>query len=242
MNRMPQKARQELLFPARKKNQAERAMTLKHNPPEEYRLSAYRTLKPNSPTRIIFPGNAFASVIADTAIDIPGATKAQIQRLTKVESHNFPIWGIPRLRMDVVRMAGINKTPDIRTRACFAEWAAYVQISYVKGLVTERSVSNLFAAGGVLNGIGDWRHQKGGLFGEFRTVDESNKDFQRIIKTQGKHAQDEALANPVCYDPDTEELYNWWKAELVIREQLSEDDKPEVRRGEDGSELAVLEA
>ena len=42
MNRMPEKARQELLLPRRKLNSAERAGILKHNPPEEFVNSMYR--------------------------------------------------------------------------------------------------------------------------------------------------------------------------------------------------------
>lgn len=230
INRLAEKARQELLFPARKKNSAERAVTLKHNPPEEYRSSIYQTLDDAAPTRIIFPGSAFASVIADTAVDIPGSSRAQMERLTRVADLNVAIFGVPRLYMAVVRTLGMNKTPDIRTRALLPEWACQVQVTYVKGLVTERSVTNLFAAGGTIGGIGDGRGKMG--FGQFRLVQATDKDFQRIIRTQGRKAQDEAIENPVPYDHETEDLYSWFQEELVIREKLGEDESaPLVRSG-----------
>jgi hypothetical protein len=219
MNRMSEKARQELLLPGRKKNMAERSVTLKHNPPEEFRLSAYRTLEQGSPTRIIVPGGSFASALADAALDTPGATKAQMQRLTRVPDINVPLYGLPELFMAVVRTAGINKTPDIRTRAIFKEWAAYVHVTYVKDLLTERSITNLFAAAGFICGIGDWRGQKGGSYGSFELVNEDNKDFQRIIRTMGKSAQDKGLKEEHPYDYETEELLSWFRSEMIIREK-----------------------
>jgi hypothetical protein len=227
-NRMAEKARQELLFPARKKNQAERALNLKHNPTDEFRFSIYRTLDETAATRIVFPGSAFASVIADTAIDVPGSSRAQMERLTRVLDLNVPIYGVPRLFMAVVRTAGMNKTPDIRTRAILPEWACYISVTYARGLLTERSVTHLLAAGGVIGGIGDGRGKMG--FGQFRLVPATDKDFLRIVKTQGRKAQDQAIENPVAYDHETEELYSWFKEELVVREK-SEDEPVPLMRG-----------
>jgi hypothetical protein len=41
MNRMPQKAREQLLLPPPPKNKAARLQTLKHDPPNEFRDSVY---------------------------------------------------------------------------------------------------------------------------------------------------------------------------------------------------------
>jgi hypothetical protein len=190
--------------------------------------------------RIYFPGSAFASVIADTAVDIPGASRAQMERLSKVTEINIPIFGIPKLYMDVVRTGGPSKTPDIRTRAILPEWACRVVVTYVKGLVTERSVTNLFAAGGVLGGVGDGR-TKGK--GQFALVPANDKDFLRILKTQGRAAQDKAIANPEPYDAESAELYTWFKQELIAREALGSDDQPLsplIRAGGDGELVEEL--
>src|SRR5262245_34511932 len=77
MNNKSERVRRELLTPSPKKNQAERAMTLKHNPPEEYRASVYRTRKTDPPTRLISPPGAFRRATASAALDVPGATKAE---------------------------------------------------------------------------------------------------------------------------------------------------------------------
>lgn len=229
INRLAEKARHELLMPALKKNAAGRATTLKHHPTEEFRSSLYQTKLDNAPTRIFFPGSAFASVVADTAVDIPGSSRAQVERLTKVTDLNISIYGVPKLYMAVVRTLGMNKTPDIRTRALLPEWACVVQMTYVKGLITERSVTNLFAAGGVIGGMGDGRGKMG--FGQFALVPANNEDFLRIIKTQGRVAQDKAIQAAEPYDDETRELYGWFQAELIAREKGQQDDEMPMTRG-----------
>jgi len=210
MNRMSEKARQELLLPAAKKNHAERAASLKHDPIAEFRGAIYRTQGDNHPTRVVMPGNAFGQALASAAIDIPGAVKAQITRLTEVTDINVNVYGLPRLFMAVVRQSDINRTPDIRTRAIFPEWAVQLGIRYVRDLLTEKTVINLLAASGILIGIGDNRRAKGGVYGKFEIVEPDNKAFQTLIKNAGRKAQDEAIAQAIPFDHDSEELFGWF--------------------------------
>jgi hypothetical protein len=231
MNRFAEKARQQILMPGRKKTQAERIFSLKHNVPYEFENSMYRTLDEKRKTRMVFPGRAFAQALADTALDIPGANKTQIQRLAGVTDVDIPIFGVPWLHMAMVRTADQKRTPDIRTRAIFPEWACYVTISFVKGLLTERSITNLFGAAGIICGIGDDRKQKGGDKGLFNCVENTNPDFQRIIKTQGTKAQDEGIKAMVPFDHDTEDLYAWYKSEILNREMSTKGDIVPLVRG-----------
>jgi hypothetical protein len=210
MNRMSEKARQELLLPAAKKNHAERAASLKHDPIAEFRGAIYRTQGDNHPTRVVMPGNAFGQALASAATDIPGAVKAQITRLTEVVDINVSIFGLPRLYMSVVRQSDVNRTPDIRTRAIFPEWAVQLRVRFVQDLLTEKTVSNLLAASGILIGIGDNRKARGGQFGKFALVDTDNKAFQGLIKNAGRKAQDEAIAQAIPFDADSEELFGWF--------------------------------
>ena len=120
MNAMPEKARQELLLPRRKLNNAERAGTLKHNPTEEFVNSTYRW-REDKETRLYIPSPAFKGAIRNAALRLPGSTKTEIGQLVWVNSFGVNVYGVPQLRMDMVRQAGINKTPDVRTRACLGE-------------------------------------------------------------------------------------------------------------------------
>lgn len=215
MNRMAAKAKRELLLPKGRRGRAEREATLKHNPIAEYRDSVYRTRDDNSPCRLCFHATGFKAAMASAALDLPGASKSEIGRLSWVEGIDIPIYGTPRLLMSVVRSADVKQTPDIRTRAILPEWACVLSVRYVQPRLTHVGIANLLAAAGVMVGVGDFRQQKGkGSFGQFKLVNADDPEFLRIVAEQGRAVQDEALRNPVAYDQDTEELLDWYSAEV----------------------------
>lgn len=228
LNTMSEKARRTILEPGAKKNRAEKATTAKHDPLYEFRASAYTFSDAQRPTFIGFMASAFKAALRGAAIDIPGATKAEIGRLTYVEGDYVAIYGIPKIFMAITRSADMARTPDVRTRAILPEWACSVTISYVKPLVTQQSVINLLGAAGLIRGIGDWRPEKGsGSYGQFRLVGSNDPDYVRIVKTQGRKAQIAAFQSPECYDDETERLLEWHTAEIGRRE-LDAKRKPEL--------------
>lgn len=219
MHRFSSKARRELLFPSPKKNSAERAETLKHDPIGEFREAAYLNRDESQPALCHYPSNAFGEALAAVAIDIPGATKSQMERLTSITSTQVNLFGIPELYMAMVRSSDMARTPDVRSRPIFKEWACTVEIQYVSSLLKERQVVNLLAAAGVIVGLGDWRPQKGGSFGQFRLAEDTDSDFLRVVKTGGRAAQVKAFAAARASDADTEELLAWFKDEVRRREK-----------------------
>lgn len=220
MNRMAKKAKEELLLPRRSLNKAARAMTQKHNPPEEYRDSVYRCRDASAPTFIHIPTNAIKKAMAQAALDMEGATKAEVGRLIKITDLTVHLYGKPFLYMDVVRLAGFTKVPDIRTRAMFPEWACKITIQFIRTKIREQDVGNLMDAAGDIVGIGDGRTEKGTFNnGSWRVVDHDDKDWHRIVKTQGRKVQEAAMANPEAVNEDTEEMLAWYHAEIVRREQ-----------------------
>lgn len=217
LNAMSNKVKRELLSP-HKKNAAEKASNLKHNPPVEFRDSAYKSRDDEAPTRIVFPTTAFKAALIDTAKDMPGAAKSQVGRLTWVETEQTAIYGVPQLWMSVVRMADIARTPDIRTRAILPQWACEITVTYVKPNLTEKAVASLLANAGLMRGIGDGRQEKGKFsFGQFELVSQDDKRWHEIVKTGGRVAQDAAFENPAPYDGETAELLAWWETEANRR-------------------------
>lgn len=217
-NRMSEKAKRELLMPRGRKNAAERATTLKHDPVQEFRDSVYRDAADNAPARLVMPATAFKGAMAAAALDLPGVARSQIGRLTYVQGYNVHVFGVPRLFMSVVRSADINKTPDIRTRAILPEWAAMVTISFVKPLIRDQMVANLLAAAGVTIGIGDFRQEKGkGNFGQFDLVSADSVPFQALVRKAGRDVQDKALTDATPYDAESAELLDWYSAERKKR-------------------------
>lgn len=226
---MSQKASRELLLPSPKKKASERATTLKHNPLQEFRDSIDKSTNPNAPTVCMLKTTAFKAAMCSSAIDIPGsASRAAIGRLAYVDGDWVHIYGIPLLRMDVVRMADINKTPDIRTRATCVEWACRLSVTYTEPVLKKQAVLNLLAGAGITQGVGDFRTQKGkGNYGCFELVDEDNKDFQRILKL-GRVEQQLALESPSFHDDETAQLYNWFVEEAERRELKIEPSEEEA--------------
>lgn len=215
--RMSQKSRQEILMPAGRKNAAAKQASLKHNPLQEFRSSPY-ILPEGSPTYIGLMSSAFKGAMGTAALDLPGTKKAQIGRLVYVEGDYVSIYGVPKVFMSIVRSADINKTPDVRTRAIVPLWAAEVTMTFVKPLLNAQAIINLLSAGGVTAGVGDWRPEKGkGSFGQFRICNETDTEYQEIVKNGDRSVQLAAMEDAEPYDHESEELLSWFKDEAPKR-------------------------
>lgn len=217
------KGKCQLLAPGRTKTSAERQQQMKHQPLEEYRESVYRLIDPAAPTYLSAPSSWFKKAMIGSAIDVPGATKSAMGRLCWVLGESSPLYGIPMLKMDMVRSSDMNRTPDIRTRAIVKAWACIVTIEFARPQVTEKTVTNLLAWAGMIRGVGGWRPEKGsGQYGQFRLVGPTDSEFKRILKIGGRAAQEQALNAPSCYDDESQRLFDYFMDEMMRRE-LSQD-------------------
>lgn len=204
----------QLLFPPPKKNATEKATTMKHEPITEFRDACYKfTDADDRPTRLYMPAGSFHGAMADVAIDMVGAKKSQIGRLTTVPGEKIPVWGIPLVHMAIVRSADMARTPDVRTLPILPQWCCTITVQFISSLVKDQSILNLLAAAGVIIGIGDGRPQKGKLSrGQFRICGDDDPEFL-LIQKQGIKAQDAALADPKPYDLETERMLTWFEEE-----------------------------
>jgi hypothetical protein len=226
-NRVSRKAMQELLYPSAKKNAADKAATLKHDPLAEFKASPYIlpdesevTGAGHPKTLIGFPTLGIKASMRSAALDIPGTKKAQIGRLVFVDANLTEIYGIPEIFTAIAKnKSGAGPgTPDPRTRAIIPQWAAFFKVSYALPLLNETSIFNLLMAAGQRIGIGDWRQEKGaGSYGCFEPVNALNGEFVRIVKTGGRKAQEAALADPRAYDQETADLLDWFNHEVRRR-------------------------
>jgi hypothetical protein len=215
LNRMSEKARRELIYPGRR----ERRDGLKHEPLREFRDSPYTLSDPKAPTLIAQVATAFKGGMCNAAIDLPGMKKAQVGRFVWVLNDLIPIYGVPKMLMSVVRMADMNRTPDIHTRVIVPEWACRLQITFAEQLIRPQAVVNLLAAAGLMQGVGDWRPEKGkGNFGRFRLTDANDPDFKRIVRAGDRKVQVAAMETPDFYDAETADLYGWFVEERKRRE------------------------
>lgn len=216
-NRMAAKAQQQLLVGGRKKTKADR-VEIKHNPLQEFRDSA--EILPDGPTALGLRVIAVKAAMATAALETAGLTKTSAQRLIFMPGDFTPLYGTPQLRMDVVRSADINRTPDVRTRAFLPKWGAEIEIQYIVPQLSASSVVSLLCNAGVLVGVGDYRQEKGkGAFGSFRVLGEGEEDaeWDDLVTNHGRSAQLAALANPEYADRDTADLMAFFADEVARR-------------------------
>jgi hypothetical protein len=88
--------------------------------------------------------------------------------------------GEPQMREDVVRVG--NKGADLRYRPEFRQWAAVLDVTYVRSALTRNSVLSLIDAGGMGVGVGEWRPEKGGDFGTYRVDSDRDAEALEIVR------------------------------------------------------------
>jgi hypothetical protein len=217
LNRMSEKAKHELLMPKGRKTTAQKATSIKHNPLEEF-CSAPYILDADAETHIGILATSFKNCIRGAGVDIPGSSKAQLGRLLWVEGTKAALYGIPKLFMSITRSADMNRTPDVRTRAIMGEWAVRLTVSFVTPQLSAKTVGNLLAAAGLIQGVGDWRPEKGsGNYGQFELVSPDDDRFLNLIKTAGREEQVRAMQHPRAFDAESEELLEWFHDEADRR-------------------------
>ena len=218
MNRMSQKVWFELLAPKGRKSTAEKASSLKHDPLQEFRSAPYIIQSEKSKSLLGVMSSGFKKAMGTAALRSPGVKKTEINQLVYVEGEFAEVFGIPKVFMAITRSADMNKTPDVRTRAILPEWACKLSVTFVSPALRETSIANLLSSAGVVSGIGDWRQEKGsGSFGAFTLVPHDHPDFVRILKTQGRKAQQEAMDTPEPYNDETSEMLAWFDVEIKRR-------------------------
>jgi hypothetical protein len=75
----------------------------------------------------------------------------------------------PKMREDMVKV-GMG-TADIRYRGEFANWYADMTISYnMNGNYSLENIMNIINAGGYICGVGEWRPEKDGQYGQFHVA------------------------------------------------------------------------
>lgn len=216
-NRMASKAMQTLLVGGKKKTSAERA-EIKHDPIREFRDST--EILPDGPTALGLRMIAIKSAMCTAALETAGIYKTTAQRLLFMPGEFAPLYGTPYLKMDVVRSADKNRTPDIRTRAFLPKWGAEIDIQYVIPQLSMTSVITLLCNAGVLVGVGDFRQEKGkGAFGSFRVVsaEQDDEEWDELVAHHGRAAQAIALNDPAYYDKDTTDLMEHFFSEAKRR-------------------------
>lgn len=123
----------------------------------------------NIADRICIPPVAFKCTMLTASTAIKGLKKTQLRTQLFVVGNSIPItYETETPRMDMVRTAGIGRTPDVRFRPQFEEWKARLEIQFGDALSVQTVVDLLNRGGSV--GVGEWRPERNGTFGTFRVT------------------------------------------------------------------------
>jgi hypothetical protein len=125
---------------------------------------------------IIAPGQyGFPAVGIKKALVVAGGRFADekmthLRGLINVMGDLIPIIaGEPSMRRDTVRLQG--GVTSIAYRPQFMPWAMDIPIVFNAGLIGEAQILNLFQIAGFAVGIGAWRPESNGVFGQFTLRD-----------------------------------------------------------------------
>ena len=75
----------------------------------------------------------------------------------------------PTMRRDTIRLQGSKSSMAYRPQ--FAPWAMDVPITFNAGIIGQAQILNLFQIAGFAVGIGAWRPESNGTFGQFTITD-----------------------------------------------------------------------
>ena len=216
-NRMANKTMQTLLVGGRKKTKADR-VEIKHDPLQEFRNAA--EIVPNGPTALGLRVVAIKGAMCTAALETAGVTKTSAQRLLFMPGDHAALYGTPQLRLDPVKSADMNRTPDVRSRPFLPQWGAEFEVKFITPQFSMSSVVALLCNAGILVGVGDFRQEKGkGAFGAFRVLGHGQEDdeWNDLVKNHGRKQQTAALANPEYANKETAELMEFFMAETKRR-------------------------
>lgn len=220
-NAMSEKAKRIILFPGGPMNAATKRSRPKHNVLAEWRESPYMLRDRSAETLLAIKATAFKATMRGVTKDMEGVVAAtEVGRWCHIMGDFVPMWGMPELRMDIVRMNDPAKTPDVRTRVCVREWATTFTVRFTSPMMREEMVAQLLAGAGFTQGVGDGRPEKGKMScGMFRLCEPDDPDWVRIVTTAGRKEQLAAMRSnePVFYDEEAEKLYRWFESEAKRR-------------------------
>lgn len=141
---------------------------------EEAKMEAVAAAIESGNARFGFPVTAFKQAAISAAyrmgwskdkVSLRGAFFIEADPDGMIEIHSDP----PIMREDMVKI-GMG-TADLRYRGEFRNWSADMIVSYnVNGQYDLESIINIINAGGYICGVGEWRPEKDGSFGQFHVA------------------------------------------------------------------------
>lgn len=138
------------------------------DPEREFKDSLYTFAEANGvPARYGFPAVGIKKAMISAGYRFAGETMTELRGVLTIPGELLEIKGSePTMRSDLVKLSG--KTSSIAYRPEFSPWYIDVPLTYNAAMIGQDQVLNLIRLAGMGVGIGDWRVEKSGTFGQFQ--------------------------------------------------------------------------
>jgi hypothetical protein len=137
--------------------------------PTEYTEAAFNEAVANG-AKLGFP----ATGVKDSAVSGAYRNKLSKDKISLYGAFHviggelIEVVGKPEVREDCVKV-GMGTT-DLRYRVWFPKWEVRFEIIYNLAMITLEQILSYFEAGGFAVGIGEYRVEKGGIFGSYKVA------------------------------------------------------------------------
>jgi len=163
VHRFSEKARKQMLDKQMKKAKAGKDAK---DPERDFREACY--VKDG---KHLFPVIAFKAAAVTACTSVDGIKKTEARQAFHVSgfgrNDDFVeiIGPEPKMREDVVKIA--MGTTDLRFRPEYMPWSAEILVRYNVNTLSPEQIINLFNTAGFGVGVGEWRPERDGAFGQF---------------------------------------------------------------------------
>lgn len=146
---------------------AARVKKAPRQPQAEYEASIYHT--PDG--RPAIPAIAIKRAMATAGQRFAGEKATELFGAFSIPAELLEIEGsAPAMRSDRVVLSGIGRVSSVAYRAQFSPWALSVPLVLNADFISPDQAVNLLRLAGFSVGIGDWRVERRGSFGQFGVV------------------------------------------------------------------------
>jgi len=144
-------------------------------PEDEFRGSLYGPLEfGRHKGKYWFPATAFKRACATASLSMG----ADISKSFVLQSFHIRgeaeggmgcvLEGTPEMVQHMVKIPYPANVADIRYRGMFYAWSTMLDITFNEAMVSESTIVEILNVAGFGVGIGEWRPEKGGIYGQFK--------------------------------------------------------------------------
>lgn len=116
-----------------------------------------------------FPATGIVKALVAAGGRFADGTMTILRGVLSIPADLVPIRGSePEMRRDFVMLNGGKGPASVAYRPMFRKWEMDVPVVYMENMITDEQILNLFQLAGFSVGIGAWRRECKGTFGQFQ--------------------------------------------------------------------------